>query len=219
MKRFFVTATNTDIGKTYVSSILFNALGKGTCYYKPVQTGCTYKDGKILIPDLDYVKENSNILTDENFICSYSLDHEVSPHLSARILNVKIDSLKIINEFNLLKNKFKNIVVEGAGGIFTPLSPSYFIFNLIKDLEISTILVTNTKVGTINNTLLTFNYLKELNVNVCGIVFNQFTNSYYEIDNINFITNYTKINNFLIIPNNKHSNFKNSELIDFINNI
>ena len=222
MSQFFITGTDTDIGKTYISSIIFNSLGDNTCYYKPIQTGCTYVDNKIFIPDLDYVKSNSNISTNENFSCSYSLKHPISPHLSAQISNIQIDISHITNHFTNLKKKFENVLVEGAGGIFTPINKdkSYFIYNLIQDLKIKTILVTDAKIGTINHTLLTLNFLKTMNITISGIVFNKFKNTYYENDNIEFIKQYSNIENTLIIPyKNTNNHLTTKEISNFIKNI
>ena len=94
MKRFFVTSTSTDIGKTFVSSILFNNLGRDTCYYKPVQSGCNKINNGIFIPDLEFIRENSFIKDKNRFICSYPLKYPLSPHLSSKKTSTKI----VINE-------------------------------------------------------------------------------------------------------------------------
>ena len=221
MKKFFVTGTNTDIGKTFISSILFNFLGENTCYYKPVQTGCTYKHDKILIPDLDFVKSNSKTNDDSYFKCSYPLKYSLSPHLSFKKLNSKIDIKKIIKDYKNLELCFKNIIVEGAGGVFTPLSEEkYFIYNLVHQLKLNTILVTSTNIGTINHTILTINHLLNNDINLSGIVFNKFTNKEYEIDNINFIKNYSGIQNILIIPKlYENKKLDTKKINNFINNI
>lgn len=222
MRQIFITGTDTDVGKTYISSIIFNILEFNTCYFKPIQTGCIYENNKLTIPDVDFVKNNSNIKRDENFSCCYPLSYPVSPHLSSELSDVKIDILKIINEFNSLKNKFKNILVEGAGGIFTPINRDnpYFMYDLIKDLNIKPILVTNTKVGTINHTLLTLEYLKKMDIPIHGVVFNKFQNTYFEKDNITFITKYFNLQNTLIIHDKNYNNNLNSkEILRFIKNI
>ncbi len=218
MKRFFITSINTDIGKTFISSILFNFLGEDTCYFKPVQTGCEFNLNKIKIPDLDYVKEQSKIKKQDCFKYSYALKYPLSPHLSCKKTNITIDIEKIKNDFGAIKNNFKNIIVEGAGGVFTPLNENnYFMYNLIKDLNLNSILVTNTEVGTINNTLLTLNHLKNNNIKVSGIIFNKFKNKEHEIDNINFIKNYSDIENILIIYDLKIRNQLNwQEIENFI---
>ncbi len=221
MKRFFVTSINTDIGKTFVSSLFFNLLGENTCYFKPVQTGCEFYDKNKLIPDLDYVKNNSKIKNENNFMCSYALKFPVSPHLSSKKTNIEINISKILKDFDLISKNFENIIVEGSGGVFTPLNEkNYFMYNLIKDLKLNSILVTNTEVGTINNTLLTLSHLKNQNINVSGIVFNKFENLEHEIDNINFIKNYSKINNILKIPKlNGNFNINLKEINNFIYNL
>lgn len=221
MKKFFITGTNTAIGKTFVSSLLFNNLNENTCYYKPIQTGCAFKKETLIIPDLDFVKNNSKYKKNENFYCSYPLKYSLSPHLSCKKTNTKIDVSKIINQYKNLENKFENIIVEGAGGIFTPINENnYFIYNLIKDLNLNTVVVTSTKIGTINHTILTLNHLKQTNIRISGIVFNKFKNTYYEKNNIDFIKNYSKITNILILPTREeNSNSISNEILNFIDNI
>lgn len=214
MKRFFITSINTDIGKTFISSILFNLLGKNTCYFKPVQTGCEFNLNQVIIPDLDYVRENSKIKNQECFKYSYALKYPLSPHLSCKKTNVTIDISKIKSDFNTIKNDFTNIIVEGAGGVFTPLNENnYFMYNLIKDLNLNSVLVTNTEVGTINNTLLTLNHLRNNNIKISGIIFNKFKNKEHEIDNINFIRNYSKIHNILTVCEIENENQLNTQKI------
>lgn len=221
MKKFFITGTDTDIGKTFVSSLLFNNLNENTCYYKPVQTGCSFEKETLIIPDLDFVKNNSKFKKSENFYCSYPLKYSLSPHLSCKKTNTKIEVSKIIKDYKNLENKFENIIVEGAGGVFTPINENnYFIYNLIKDLNLNTIVVTSTKIGTINHTILTLNHLKQNDIKISGIVFNKFKHTYYEQDNINFIKNYSKISNILILPvQEENSNLIYNEVLNFINSI
>lgn len=221
MKKFFITGTDTDIGKTFVSSLLFNNLNENTCYYKPIQTGCAFEKETLIIPDLDFVKNNSKFKKSENFYCSYPLKYSLSPHLSCKKTNTEINVSKIIKDYKNLENKFKNIIVEGAGGVFTPINENnYFIYNLIKDLNLNTIVVTSTKIGTINHTILTLNHLKQTGIKISGIVFNKFKNTYYEQDNINFIKNYSKITNTLILPvQEENSNLICNEVLNFINSI
>lgn len=111
--------------------------------------------------------------------------------------------------------------MEGAGGVFTPINENnYFIYNLIKDLNLNTIVVTSTKIGTINHTILTLNHLKQTGIKISGIVFNKFKNTYYEKDNIDFIKNYSKISNTLILPvQEENSNLICNEVLNFINSI
>lgn len=221
MKKFFVTATNTDIGKTFISSILFNHLGENSCYYKPIQTGCEFLESKLIIPDVDYVREHSSNKNKEDFKCTYPLKFPLSPHLSSRKNNINIDIRKILEDFREIENFYENIIVEGAGGIFSPINTkNYFMYNLIKDLNLKAIVITSTKVGTINDTILTINHLKNSNIKISGVVFNNFTNKEHEIDNISFLTNYLNLKNTLIIPYiNKREDLNKEHILKFIENL
>lgn len=211
MKRFFITGTNTDVGKTFVSSLLFNNL-ENPCYYKPIQTG--YDDINPFIPDMDFIKTNSKISNNDNFKCSYKLKYPLSPHLSSRKTNIEVSIDKILHDYSNICKRFKNIIVEGAGGVIVPINDkNEYLYTLIKVLNIPCILVTTTKIGTINNTLLTLEFLKSKNIPVHGIVFNMFNGEEYEIDNINFIKNYSGIENTLNVPENTNTKTMDKNMI------
>lgn len=196
MKSFFILGTDTDIGKTYISSVLYKGLKKYGCsYYKPVQSGAV--DNKS--PDVEFLCRFNNIPYDDN-LCSYKFGYEVSPHLASEKENVKIDKdliLRKIND-NKIKNKFN--LTEGAGGIFVPLiRGEYYNFNLIKDASLPVILVCSTKVGSINHTMLTLEFLKKEKIDVYGVIFNNYTDKEYEKDNIKVILEESSIDNYLIV--------------------
>lgn len=217
MKRFFITGTNTDVGKTFVSSLLFNTL-ENPCYYKPVQTG--YGDTSF-ISDMEFVKNNSSITNEDNFKCSYKLNYPFSPHLSSRKTNIEINLNKIIDDYLDICKEFEEVVVEGSGGVIVPINDKEeYIYTLIKTLNIPCILVTTTKVGTINSTLLTLEFLKEKSIPVHGIVFNMFEGMEHEIDNINFIKNYSGITNTINVPiTNNINEINRDEIKEFIDRI
>ena len=93
---------------------------------------------------------------------TYTLEAEVSPHLSSELENIEIDLKKIKKYWENLKIKYKKMIVEGAGGLYVPLiRDKYFIFNLIKDLNLPVILVCSSRVGAINHSMLTLEILKK----------------------------------------------------------
>lgn len=175
MSGFFVTGISTGIGKTVVSAILVEALKAD--YWKPVQSG------NLDFTDTDFIKEytihHQTLHTEE-----YLFSEPVSPHLAAKLENKDIDiqhiKLPIVNNY---------LIVEGAGGLLVPLSQKYLIKDLIIKLQLPVILVSMSYLGSINHTLLTIEALKQHNIPIAGIIFNQDHN----IESENYILNYTGI--------------------------
>ena len=195
-KNFFILGTDTDIGKTYISSLLYKELKNYGCtYYKPVQSGSKNS----ISPDVDFLCKFNGIEY-ENSMCGYNFEYEVSPHLAAEKSDIKIEKNSILNRIEKLKQESKFSLIEGAGGIYVPLiRGEYYNFDLIKDAELPVILVCSTKVGTINHTLLTIEFLKQKKIKLYGVIFNRFTDKEYEKDNIDVILNDGKIENYLIV--------------------
>lgn len=209
---FFIIGTDTDVGKTYVSSLLYNRLSDFDFhYFKPVQSGCYEKNGILIAPDVEAVCNFSNIDYKEDMVC-YTLKEEVSPHLAAEKENIQIDIEKIKKHYLSLKTKFKNVIVEAAGGLYVPIvRDRFYIYDLIKTFNIPVILVCSTKVGSINHSMLTINTLKIMGINIQGLVFNNYKGNFYEDDNINVILNDSKIKNYIIVKNEQTS-LKNEDL-------
>ena len=203
-KGFFIIGTDTDIGKTYVSTLLYKSLKDiGGGYYKPVQSGCIEKDGMLKAPDVDFLCNFNKIPYDRDMV-TYTLKAEVSPHLAAELENIEIDSDRIIKKWEELKKRYRYMIVEGAGGLHVPLiRDKFYIYNLIKLLNLPVVVVSSAKVGSINHAVLTVESLKNMKIEVQGIIFNKVTGDkkehYYEDDNIDIILKLTGIKNHLII--------------------
>ncbi len=158
--QYFVSAIGTDSGKTLVSAILVEHLK--AFYWKPIQAG--------LPKDTDQVKElvsnESSIFLKERFCLSAPM----SPHAAAKVDNIEIK----LSDFELPKeSKGKNLIVEGAGGLFVPINdkPNYVI-DLIEHLKLPLILVCNLYLGSINHSILSLEAIKNRNINLKGIIFN-----------------------------------------------
>ncbi|ODA68937.1 ATP-dependent dethiobiotin synthetase BioD 1 [Methyloligella halotolerans] len=157
MSGFFVTGTDTDVGKTVVAAWLTAHLG--ATYWKPIQAG--EADGT----DTKTVRALAE-LPDERVIPeSYVLPDPLSPHESARRAGVTIDLAAIrlpeIDNF---------LVVEGAGGLMVPLNDSELVIDLIEDLGLPSILVARSTLGTINHTLLSLEALRRRGLAIAGVV-------------------------------------------------
>jgi dethiobiotin synthetase len=205
MKGFFITATDTGVGKTLVSTLLLIGLNKKnikSIHFKPIQSGIIKINDALLPPDLvfsgHYLKEN-NLKTYCKERNSYTFKTPVSPHLSAEIDNQKIDYNEILKQFNTFKDV---VVAEGAGGLGVPISDNKYIYNLIEDFKLETIIVTRANLGTLNHTFLTSEFLKQKGITPFGIVVSGVSQkpSLMEKDNLKMIEKMTNIKIIAKIP-------------------
>lgn len=208
---FFITGTDTDIGKTYVASLLYKSSIKYGCsYYKPIQSGGI----KGAAPDVEFLCSFNNIPYNsqmEEFVFKAPL----SPHLALECEKGSLDISIIKNKIISNDSIFNINLIEGAGGVYVPLiRGGVNYFDLVKSLNLSVILVTSTNVGTINHTMLTIEFLKSKNIKIFGLIFNNYTGEFYEDDNIQVIQNMSGISNSIIIPKGA-TNISNEDFIKF----
>lgn len=157
MSKYFVTAIDTDSGKTVISAIITEMLKAD--YWKPVQSG--YPRDTDTVESL--VSNDSTVFHPEGFL----LNTPASPHASA-----KIDGVNISLEDFRLPSTEKDLVIEGAGGCLVPINDEDVVADLIALFKAEVVLVSNLYLGSINHTLLTASYLAEKGYTVKGIIFN-----------------------------------------------
>ncbi len=160
MQGFFVTGTDTDVGKTVASAWLM--LHTGGAYWKPVQTGIASG-----ISDRQTVQRITLLGDDRFFPSIYELKEPLSPHEAARRENVEISLSSIVPP-----QSEKPLIVEGAGGVMVPLNREEFMTDLIAALKLPVILVCRSTLGTINHTLLSLRALEAKGIAVSGIIIN-----------------------------------------------
>ena len=125
------------------------------------------------------INNNHSIIYDE----SYSLKAPLSPHAAAKLERIEIDLDKIL----LPEISGHDLIIEGAGGVLTPLNDKHFIIDIAAKFNAEIIIVANIYLGSINHTLLTINEIKKRKLNVRGIIFNGEEN----LETENFILNYS----------------------------
>lgn len=160
MRKIFVTGIGTDVGKTFVSAILVEALKAD--YWKPVQSGTFYTTDSQNIKNL--ISNDASVIHPE----AYCLREHKSPHEAAANENILIDPDRIV----IPATSNKTLVIEGAGGVMVPLTGNYFILDLIKKFNAEVVVVVQNYLGSINHSLLTIEVLKQNNINIVGLVFN-----------------------------------------------
>lgn len=170
----FITGTDTDIGKTFVTaglSAVMQSLGYDMGVYKPVQSGAEVQEEERLSPDIEFVKKiDPNIRTK----CSYNFIEPVAPSLAAQVEKKQVRKEIIENDYAELKSKSDILITEGAGGLLVPVAKNLMISDIAKFLELPILIVARPDLGTINHTLLTINVAKSLGLKVIGVVINKY---------------------------------------------
>ena len=159
MNGFFVTGTDTDVGKTLVSSWLLTQLDAS--YWKPVQAG--------VMPETDssVVRRLAEIEADRILPEAYVLPEAIAPHEAARRAGIAIDMAKFVPPVS-----DRPLVVEGAGGLMVPLTDTAYVIDLAAELHLPLILVARSTLGTINHTLLSLEAIRRRGLPLAGVVIN-----------------------------------------------
>ena len=210
-KNIFITATGTDVGKTYVSALIVKKMrevGLNCGYFKPVLSGVIEQDGKLVDSDCNYVVKTAKIPTDADDCVAYWWKEAVSPHLAAQRAGEEINIEKIKQLFNEKQKSYDYLLIEGAGGITCPLrlenGEKYLLKDLIKELGANIVIVADGGLGTINSTLLTVEYAKLNNIKVEGIILNNFNpNSFMHQDNLKQVEYLTGIKVIATVEKNQ----------------
>lgn len=192
MKSLFITATGTDIGKTYVSALLVKKMREFSLncgYFKPVLSGAKIDEQGNFVPeDCKFVVEKSGLDCEPIQCLSYCFEEAVSPHLASSRQGVKIELDKIVADFEKYSKNFDYVLLEGAGGITCPLLVDDDKVVLLSDLVLqmgqSVLLVADAGLGTINSVLTSVEYLNSKNIEIVGIVLNNYDDTdFLHVDN------------------------------------
>lgn len=160
----FITGTDTGVGKTVISSLLMRSLKKISTvkYFKPVQTGYLEDD------DTGTVIKNAQLSQDQYVDPVYRLKAPQSPHRAARAEGLEISIPQIIKCAQEIKAEY--VVVEGAGGLEVPIVDQLRMTDLARELSLPVLIVASTRLGTINHTLLSYQWAKLQGLNVLGVI-------------------------------------------------
>ncbi|ADG71836.1 dethiobiotin synthase [Brachyspira murdochii] len=220
-KVLFITATGTDIGKTYVSALICKQMkeeGFDIGYYKAALSG----SNDITDSDAWYVKERANLTDSYEEMVSYTYKHAYSPHLAAQIEGNPPDMKVIKKAYKNISKNHEYMIVEGSGGIICPIryddDKKIFLEDIIKELDLPCLIVADAGLGTINSAVLTIEYMKSKKIKIKGIILNRFeeANVMHEdnkemiekITNIKTVGIIDSVNNMELKADNIHSLFE-----------
>ncbi|MBI9033064.1 MAG: ATP-dependent dethiobiotin synthetase BioD [Bacteroidales bacterium] len=182
-KTYFISGIDTDTGKSIATGLMAKWLlnqGKHVITQKMIQTGCVGIAEDILthrkLMGVDLFEEDKDKTT-----CPITFPYPASPHLSAALENQIIDPVVIRNSTAILSRKYEYLLVEGAGGLHVPLNDQTNIIDYIQKEKHPLILVTSSKLGSINHTLMSLELCKNRGIEVSGLIYNHYPNNSKEI--------------------------------------
>ncbi len=172
----FITGTDTGIGKSYATGLIARSLGEGkrsVITQKLVETGsdgCS-KDIKLhrKIMGTGFLEEDREGLT-----CPEIFRFPASPHLSAFLEKRSLKKEALVKSTEELSSRYEYVIVEGVGGLLVPLAGTYTLLDYIHENSYPVILVTSSKLGSINHTLLTLEALRSRGISLLGVIYNTF---------------------------------------------
>jgi dethiobiotin synthetase len=164
---FFVTGTDTDVGKTFFTALLIRALrdaGIDAVGFKPVTCG-GWEDVDALVAAADGVEPREAI-------CPYHFSMPASPLTAAWAEETSVEPARILDAFQVIKARHEMIIVEGVGGWLVPITAGWSVADLATELGLPVIVVVKNRLGAINHTLLTLESIAARGLDCTGLVLN-----------------------------------------------
>ena len=185
---FFVTGTDTEIGKTLVSAALLHAMqaqGLRSVGMKPIAAGAEMRDGVLHNEDVDMLVAAASVKAELALVCPYLMQTPAAPHIVAELEQVKIELPHIINSYQQLREQADVVIVEGVGGFCVPLNAQVTAADMAQALDLPVILVVGMRLGCINHALLTVEAIAARGLRLAGWVANTVdANMLYPQENI-----------------------------------
>jgi dethiobiotin synthetase len=154
----FITGTGTGVGKTYVAALIARAVkesGKRVGVYKPAASGCEWREGRLVSADAEKLWESAGRPETLEQVCPQAFAAPLAPHLAARAEGKEVDIALLRDGLKLWRETSDFIVVEGMGGLMSPVSEEDYNADLAAQFGFPLVVVTANELGTINATLQT----------------------------------------------------------------
>ena len=184
MKGLFVTGTDTDVGKTFVTAgiaVALKNMGKDVGIMKPFAAGTPQKTG-YKSEDVQLLAKAAQTADAEELVNPYFFQIPASPFTATKNLGIEFNVKTVLDSFKQLSTLHDILLVEGIGGVMTPILKDYFVTNLIPNLHFETILITSSRIGTVNHTIMTCKMCQNYGIKIRGIIINILDSKGYPID-------------------------------------
>ena len=182
LKSIFITGTDTDVGKTYITAglaVSVRKMGIDVGVMKPFAAGIAQKKG-FKSEDVEILSTAAQVNDPENLVNPQFFPIPASPYTAWKNLKIKPKIPVILSSFKKLSKLHEMILVEGMGGVMTPILKNYHVTNLIKEMKIPAVIVTRSKIGTVNHTIMTVRMCEKYKIPIKGIIINDFDSDGYK---------------------------------------
>jgi dethiobiotin synthetase len=172
---YFITGTDTGVGKTVVSCALLHAFGRRgfrVCGMKPVAAGAAVENGRLVNDDVEALVAASNVAAPRDLVNPYCFEPAIAPHIAAAETTVEIDLGRLTGVYRELAGLADYVIVEGAGGFRVPLGAHADTRELAVQLGLPVVLVVGMRLGCLNHALLTAESVKSAGLRLAGWVAN-----------------------------------------------
>ena len=173
---YFVTGTDTGVGKTLVASALvcrFAQHGMRSVGMKPVAAGCSMKNGRLMSDDVEQLLAASNVEAPLDLVNPYALVPAIAPHIAAQQSGVALDLPTMLSAYQRLTDMADVVIVEGVGGFRVPLDNNFDMADLAQTLALPTVMVVGMRLGCLSHALLTAEAIERRGLRLAGWVANR----------------------------------------------
>lgn len=164
-----MTSTGTEVGKTIVSGLLSRAMDSPAAYFKPVASGCRDGNWGYRSPDEEYMLERVG-LPEEHVEAGFRYRAPLSPDKAAEKEGERLRLASIVKRCRTFLQRYPRVVVEGIGGVAVPFNFNQDVADLARELDLPTVLVVSSRLGTISHTRTAVSYLEQNRVSTDGIL-------------------------------------------------
>jgi dethiobiotin synthetase len=173
----FVTATDTEVGKTTIAGAIanwFHRRGKKVAVLKPVATGCVRRREGLVSEDAEFLAACAASHHPLDLICPQRYAEPLAPSVAAKRARQPLDWEAIQRSIRIMSADSDVMIVEGVGGIMVPMDEKHLVLDFAKMIDVPAVVVARAALGTINHTLLTINALRGAKVPLAGVVINRY---------------------------------------------
>jgi dethiobiotin synthetase len=177
---YFITGTDTGVGKTLIACALLRALsarGLRAAGYKPVSAGLERVDGRLVNEDVERLRSASCVELSSSEACAYLLAQPLAPHIAAADEGIRLELARMLRGFEALASRADAVVVEGVGGLLVPLGEDEAghedAGDLAAELGLPVVLVVGLRLGCLNHALLTAEAIARRGLPLAGWVGNR----------------------------------------------